>query len=81
MTTRYGGDDEATLSVDYDGGLQAAADDGRVDSRLGQRQTGRRNKHRRPMDRQRESQRIGLDRSQVSAKVAGLPRFWRQVRR
>jgi len=30
MTTRYGGEDEATLSVDYDGGLQAAADDGRV---------------------------------------------------
>ncbi|GAA0918873.1 ATP-binding protein [Virgisporangium aurantiacum] len=29
MTTRYGGDEE-TFSVDYDGGLQAAADDGRV---------------------------------------------------
>ena len=28
--TRYRGDDEAAVSVDYDGGLQAAADDGRV---------------------------------------------------
>ena len=30
MTRYRGGDDEAALSVDYDGGLQAAADDGRV---------------------------------------------------